>query len=93
MDSRKCQTATATPAKPGELPFGLGALELDVVEDLRMEQVREIARLAPEARRLGLSLGDCVCLAVTKTEGVTAVTTERRWSELRGWRIKVLQIR
>jgi hypothetical protein len=23
MDSRKCQTLTATPAKPGELPVGL----------------------------------------------------------------------
>jgi hypothetical protein len=23
MDSRKCQTVTATPAKPGELPVGL----------------------------------------------------------------------
>jgi PIN domain nuclease of toxin-antitoxin system len=71
----------------------VGTLELDVVEDLRMEQVREIARLAPEARRLGLSLGDCVCLAVAKTEGVTAVTAERRWSELRGYKIKLLQIR
>jgi hypothetical protein len=25
MDSRKCQTVTATPAKPGELPVGLGS--------------------------------------------------------------------
>jgi hypothetical protein len=24
MDSCKCQTATASPAEPGELPFGLG---------------------------------------------------------------------
>jgi len=24
MDSRKCQTAAASPAKPGELPIGLG---------------------------------------------------------------------
>jgi len=23
MDSRKCQTATASPAEPGELPIGL----------------------------------------------------------------------
>lgn len=23
MDSRKCQTSTASPAQPGELPFGL----------------------------------------------------------------------
>jgi hypothetical protein len=25
MDSRKCQTTTASPAEPGELPFGLGS--------------------------------------------------------------------
>ena len=25
MDSSKCQTATASPAEPGELPIGLGA--------------------------------------------------------------------
>jgi len=24
MESRKCQTAAASPAKPGELPIGLG---------------------------------------------------------------------
>jgi hypothetical protein len=27
MDSRKCQTATASPAEPGELPIGLGWLQ------------------------------------------------------------------
>jgi hypothetical protein len=26
MDSRKCQTATASPAEPGELPVGLDIL-------------------------------------------------------------------
>ena len=32
MDSRKCQTATATPAKPGELPVGLGQHLRQIVE-------------------------------------------------------------
>ena len=71
----------------------ISALELDVVEHLGMEEVHAIARLAPEARRLGLSLGDCVCLVVAKAEGATAVTAERRWSELRGWKVAVRQIR
>ncbi len=28
MDSRKCQTSTAAPAKPGDLPIGLGNIAL-----------------------------------------------------------------
>jgi ribonuclease VapC len=68
-------------------------LSLDVIEGLGIEQAREIARLTPEARRLGLSLGDCVCLTIAKWMGMTAVTAERRWSELRGYEVKVLQIR
>lgn len=71
----------------------IGSLELEVVDRLGMEHANEIARLAPEARRLGLSLGECVCLVTAKTEGLIAVTAERRWSELRLPKIKLLQIR
>jgi len=31
MDSRKCQTAAASPAEPGELPFGLARV-VDLLE-------------------------------------------------------------
>jgi hypothetical protein len=38
MDSRKCQTATASPAEPGELPVGLGFPANWIVTDIvRME--------------------------------------------------------
>lgn len=33
MDSLKCQTATATPAEPGELPKGLAAIQSFPVEE------------------------------------------------------------
>ena len=36
MDSRKCQTVTATPAKPGELPVGL---ETSIVLDKHRDPV------------------------------------------------------
>jgi len=31
MDSRKCQTSTASPAEPGELPVALGRSEGELV--------------------------------------------------------------
>jgi len=71
----------------------LQPLKLGVVETLSLEQAQEIARLTPETKRLGLSLGDCVCLIAAESVGITAVTAERRWSEVRGRRVKILQIR
>ena len=71
----------------------LDALKLDVIEELSIQQVQEFARLAPEAKRLGLSLGDCVCLVIAEWNGMTAITAERRWSELQGRKVKVLQVR
>jgi ribonuclease VapC len=68
-------------------------LNLELIEALGMDRVFDIARLAPEAKRLGLSLGDCVCLVVAGSFDVTAVTAERRWSEVTGRKFKILQIR
>jgi PIN domain nuclease of toxin-antitoxin system len=69
------------------------ALNLEVIEGLGVEQVREIARFAPEAKRLGLSIGDCVCLTTAECNHVVAVTAERRWPEIRGRKVKILLIR
>ena len=76
-----------------EVVAHLDELQLEVIEDLDVKHAHEIARLAPEASRLGLSLGDCVCLVMAELAGMTAVTCERRWSELQGRGVKVLQIR
>lgn len=78
---------------PDKVIARLGELNLEVIEELSVKQVHEIARLAPEAKRLGLSLGDCLCLAVAESSGAVAVTAERRWSELRGRSVKIVQIR
>ena len=69
------------------------ALNLDVVEELGVKQVHEIARLAPEAKRLGLSIGDCVCLTTAECNDMVAVTAERRWPEINGRKVKILLIR
>ena len=68
-------------------------LDLEVVEELGVKQIHEIARLAPEARRLGLSIGDCVCLTTAEWNDAVAVTAERRWPEINGRKVKVLLIR
>ena len=69
------------------------ALNLEVLEELNVKQVHEVAKLAPEAKRLGLSVRDCVCLVIAEWLGMTAVTAERRWSEIRGRKVTILQIR
>jgi PIN domain nuclease of toxin-antitoxin system len=71
----------------------LKELNLGVVEELGVKQVHEIARLAPEAKRLGLSLGDCVCLTQAEWRHLVAVTAERRWPEIDGRKVKILLIR
>ena len=70
----------------------LSDLNLEVIEKFSTEQAHAMGRIAVEAKRLGLSLGDCVCLTVAEWLGMVAVTTEQRWSEL-GRDIKILQIR
>lgn len=60
----------------------LSDLNLEVIEKFSTEQAHAMGRIAVEAKRLGLSLGDCVCLTVAEWLGMVAVTTEQRWSEL-----------
>jgi len=63
------------------------------VSDLRLplqpgpadqEQAIKLGELACAGRAFGLSMGDAICLAVAAWSGRTAVTTDRRWSELPG---------
>lgn len=45
-------------------------------------QATEAGLLRPPTRHLGLSLGDRACLALARSRGATAVTTDRLWLEL-----------
>ena len=53
------------------------------VRALSEDHAREIARLRPLTRALGLSLGDRACLALAKAEGASVLTTDRAWSQLK----------
>lgn len=48
--------------------------------DLRL--VKETARLKEEAKFLGLSLGDCACLALSKELHLPVYTADKIWKKL-----------
>ena len=50
--------------------------------DFDSRSARDAAELWPITRRLGLSLGDRACLALARSLGGVAVTTDKRWAEL-----------
>lgn len=80
-------------ASAGEAAAEIDALNLEVIDEFGAAQAYEIARLAPEAKRLGLSLGDCVCLITAEWRGLTALTADRSWKKLRGRKVKIVLIR
>lgn len=59
----------------------LTLLGLDV-EPFDEEQAFHAGLLAAQTHSLGLSLGDCVCLALANITGRTAVTADRVWKDL-----------
>ena len=71
----------------------LAALALDVIEEFTAAQAMEVAELGAEARRLGLSLGACVCLVEARDTGSIALTTKHIWSRVSGIEVNILQIR
>ena len=55
--------------------------ETDIlVIDFDVEQAKLAADLLPEARPLGLSLGDRACLALARARGIPAVTADPAWT-------------
>jgi ribonuclease VapC len=75
-------------ADPGEVVSRLeeqgllgGLLE---VEPLTIADAITIARLRPDTRDHGLSLGDRACLALGLRLGLPVVTADRAWTELEG---------
>ena len=71
----------------------IAELHLELITELPWEEAAAIAGLGTEAKRLGLSLGDCLCLAVARKRGAVAVTADRRWSEIQGGDPRIRQIR
>ena len=62
------------------------------VEPFTDEDAVEVARLRPETRAEGLSLGDRACLALARRLSVPALTADAAWSRL-GLEVTLQQIR
>ena len=72
----------------------MGALQLEVIEELGMKQAADLGKLHAETREDGLSMGDCLCLVTAKSNDAIAVTADRGWVKtMDGSRIQVLCIR
>jgi ribonuclease VapC len=55
------------------------------------DDARGSARLYPEARRLGLSLGDRACLALGVRLGLPVLTADRAWKRLAGLDVELVR--
>jgi len=74
------------------LEFDLQGLGVRLHEfDVR--SARDAAELWPVTRRLGLSLGDRACLALARSLGGVAVTTDTRWAELDATGVSIAVVR
>jgi ribonuclease VapC len=66
--------------------LGLGTIPVD--EDLAYA----VGLLRPATRRLGLSLGDRVCIALARRLGAVALSADRAWAQLDiGVRVELLR--
>ena len=64
-----------------EVQLWVRRYEVEVVPFNR-EDALASAALRPLTRHLGLSLGDCACLALARRLGLPAMTADRAWSQL-----------
>ena len=67
---------------PEPVAAGISKTGINVV-DFTETQALICARLLPQTRELGLSLGDRACIALAIERGIGAMTADRLWMELR----------
>ena len=63
---------------PDQLIQDIADLELTIV-DMNFSQAAWAGRMRSQTRAIGLSLGDRACLALAKTIGAIALTSDRAW--------------
>lgn len=68
---------------------GAGLLDAIEVVPFDRDQAVATARLWPDTRHLGLSLGDRACLALAMREGAVALTADRAWIAVPGVRVRL----
>lgn len=77
--------------KPEDAHNGILALPLQLVQ-LDEKMAFEMGKLAGVGRPLGLSLGDCACLATAKVLGTDVLTADKVWAKLKiGLKIRLIR--
>jgi PIN domain nuclease of toxin-antitoxin system len=76
---------------PRSIREALGPLDLNVIE-VDEDLAYRAGLMAPDAKTLGLSLGDRCCLALAERERGTVLTADRVWLKWKG-KAKVVCIR
>jgi ribonuclease VapC len=66
---------------PSDLPTRLAGAGVRLVS-FGLDHAAVAAELFPATRPLGLSLGDRACLALARSRGIPAMTTDRAWRRL-----------
>jgi len=59
----------------------LDALELDIIA-FDINRAYQAGLLRPSTKQAGLSLGDCICLALAQQLNLPALTTDRVWKQI-----------
>jgi len=72
---------------PDEAFASVEELHLPTIQEFSLRQAGDCGQLIAETKKQGLGLGDCVCLTVSAWLGATAVTAERLWKKLEGFKI------
>ncbi len=72
---------------PEEAAAAAQELQLGIEESFGLPEAAAVGELLGRTRHLGLSLGDCVCLAIGTRRGSTCVTAEQRWQAMQGARL------
>ena len=68
-------------ARGDEVQRLLGRLNLQVIP-FNEDQALVAGLMRPSTREAGLSLGDRACLALSQSYGLTALTSDRKWSDV-----------
>ncbi len=65
----------------------------DALEIVGFDEImaKETARLKPDCRQAGLSLGDRACLALAMSKDTVAVTADSGWNQLTGARVELIR--
>jgi len=84
----KLMRSGVPPADAKSMVYGL-----HLEAEPRLDDPGRCAHLLATQRRLGLSLGDCVCLTTAALSKAFALTADRRWKELDGLDLQGMRLR